>query len=292
MHFLGRPYYTDEELDVNIARMKELGFKWALVVYGDELHLQRAAPRFKEAGIMVVWRRMLRPYDLYYDWGRDIRILQEIGMPPYMQIYNEPSLPAEWEDRPIDEKLFLKNFVRAARDVYNSGGYVGLQFVNDQWLVDALNALKARKGEAIFGRMFFVPHCYGLNHPPDYTEDVNGALCFLHFADIFQRELGFVPPMIVGEGGWKVGSDQDKRFPPIDEERHRDYHLEVYRWFCTGLLSNGQPLPDYLFAFCPWLIADKMDDRAWFDSFAGDRVLTIQAVREMPPCQRKFSWEK
>ena len=58
----------------------------------------------------------------------------------------------------------------------------------------------------------------------------------------------------------------------------------------TPIDRNGQPLPDYLFAFCPWLLASKMDDSAWYDSFAGDRTLTIEAVKSMPPFVRRFSW--
>ena len=292
IHFLAQPYFTDEELDLNVARVKELGLKWCVVHYGDEIQLERAARRFKEAGITVVWRKMLRPYERYYDWGRDIKILLSLGMPPYMQIYNEPSLPAEWDNRPIDEQLFLENFLQAARDAYNSGGFVGLQFVNKDWLRDALRAIKARKGDKIFSRMFFVAHSYALNHPPNYTEDENGILGFMSFVEVFREEIGFIPPVIIGEGGWKVGSDEDKRFPPIDEVKHRDYHLEVYNWFCTGKLSDGRPLPDFLFAFCPWLLSAKLDDRAWFDSFAGDRTLLIEALKSMPPCRRKFSWEK
>ena len=292
VHFLAQPYFSDEELDLNVARVKELGLKWCVVHYGDEIQLERAARRFKEAGITVVWRKMLRPYERYYDWGRDVKILLGLGMPPYMQIYNEPSLPAEWDNKPIDEQLFLENFLQAARDVYNSGGFVGLQFVNKDWLRDALRAIKARKGDKIFSRMFFVAHSYGLNHPPNYTEDENGVLGFMSFVEVFREEIGFIPPVIIGEGGWKVGSDEDKRFPPIDEVRHRDYHIEVYNWFCTGKLSDGRPLPDFLFAFCPWLLSAKLDDRAWFDSFAGDRTLLIEALKSMPPCRRKFSWEK
>jgi len=292
VHFLAQPYFTDEELDLNVARVKELGLKWCVVHYGDEIQLERAARHFKEAGITVVWRKMLRPYERYYDWGRDIKILLSLGMPPYMQIYNEPSLPAEWDNRPIDEQLFLENFLQAARDVYNSGGFVGLQFVNKDWLRDALRAIKARKGDKIFSRVFFVAHSYALNHPPNYTEDENGILGFMSFVEVFREEIGFIPPVIIGEGGWKIGSDEDKRFPPIDEVKHRDYHLEVYNWFCTGKLSDGRPLPDFLFAFCPWLLSAKLDDRAWFDSFAGDRTLLIEALKSMPPCRRKFSWEK
>lgn len=292
MHFLPVAYYEDVDLDLQIGRLQELGVRWALVVYGDEIQLERLAPRFRDAGIMVVWRKGLRANERYYDWGRDVETLQRLGMPPYMQLYNEPSLSAEWDEGEPDFEVFREHILQAARDVYNAGGYVGLQFVDDEWLRGTLRAIKERRGEAIFGRMFFVPHPYALNHPPDYTEDANGVLGFRHFAQIFQEEIGFVPPMIAGEGGWKYHATDDRRFPQIDDALHAAYHAEVFNWFRTGQLSDGEPLPDYLFAFCPWLLSAGLDDSAWYDSFAGPRTATIEAVKAIPPFVRRFSWER
>jgi len=112
------------------------------------------------------------------------------------------------------------------------------------------------------------------------------------FAQQFQERYEFVPPIIVGEGGWRIGNDQDANFPPIDANMHREYHVALFRWFQTGVLSNGEPLPDYLFAFCPWLLSAPMDDSAWFDSYAGDRLMTFEAVKNMPAFVRKFSWDQ
>jgi len=291
IHFIPEQYHTPEHLDQHISRLVDMRMKWALVVYADEIQLQMAAPKFRDAGITMVWRKMLYPGDKYYDWGRDVQVLQSLGVPPYIQIYNEPSVEVLWDEPPLRQEAFMDDLLKAARDVYNAGGYVGLQFVDPQWLREALYQIKLHGGEAIFQRMFFVPHPYGLNHPPAYQEDLNAVLGFLTFAQVFQEEIGFVPPMIAGEGGWKYGATDDNRFPKIDDQLHRDYHVEVFNWFRTGTLSNGQPLPDYLFAFCPWLLASKMDDSAWYDSFAGDRTLTIEAVKNIPPFTRRFSWE-
>ncbi len=291
IHFIPYQYHTEEHLDHHIGRMVSMRMKWVLVVYADEIQLEMAARKFRDAGITVVWRKMLYPGERYFDWGRDVELLQSLGLPPYMQIYNEPSVEVLWEDPPIRKRRFMRDLLQAAAAVYNAGGYVGLQFVDGEWLTEALQEMRLRGGEPLFGRMFFVPHPYGLNHPPSYQEDPNAVLGFLYFADIFQQELGFVPPMIAGEGGWKYGASDDNRFPRIEDQLHRDYHLEVFNWFRSGILSNGEPLPDYLFAFCPWLLASDMDDSAWFDSFMGDRVLTIEAVRNIPPFTRSFSWD-
>jgi hypothetical protein len=292
LHNIIAAYYPEDDIDKQIRRLQDMNMRWTVMLYGDELQIKKAAPRFRDAGIMVVWRKMLRPHQDYYGWGRDIELLRELGMEPYMQVYNEPSLSAEWEGKSKDRDLFLNNFVQAARDIYNAGGYVGLQFVSDKWLLAALQELQRREGDALFGRMFLIPHPYGLNHPPDYTEDSNAVLGFLHQAEVVRQQIGFVPPMIAGEGGWKWNATDDHRYPPIDAALHRDYHRQLFEWFRTGDLSNGEPLPDYLFAFCPWLLAAKLDDSAWYDSFAGDHTPTIEAIKAIPPFERKFSWSE
>jgi hypothetical protein len=100
-----------------------------------------------------------------------------------------------------------------------------------------------------------------------------------------------VPPFIVGEGGWKVGSAEDNRFPAVNEELHRDYTLAVYHWFRTGSLSGRARLPDYLFAFNMWMISGPDEAGAWYDSQFGERMLTIEAVKKIPPFVRKFTWD-
>lgn len=291
LHNTAVAYNDEADIDLQISRLQAMAMRWTLVHYGDELQLQKAAPRYRDAGITVVWRKNVRAYDRYYDWGRDVQLLLDMGLPPYMQLYNEPELPAEWDNQLIDQQLFLDNFILAVEQVYNAGGYVGLQFVSDDWLLAALREIKARGGEQVFQRMFLVPHPYGLNHPPDYTADPNGVLGFLHQARLVEQEIGFVPPIIAGEGGWKWNATDDRNFPAIDATLHRDYHVELFNWFRTGVLSNGEPLPDTLFAFCPWLLSDRGDDSAWYDSFAGERTLTVEGVKAIPDFVRRFSWQ-
>lgn len=292
IHFLATGYYSAEDLDKQIARMQELGLKWATVVYTDENHLEVAAQKFSAAGIYVVWRKAVRPYQRYSSWGRDIDIIKKYNLPPYMQLYNEPELPAEWDDQPIDYELYWANLLAAAKDVYNAGGYPGIQFLDEDNLRRFIDEIYARKGEALFHRMFFIPHAYGLNHPPDYQQDTNGVLGFRAFATIFFKRLGFVPPFIVGEGGWKIQSHEDNRYPAIDEKLHRDYTLAVYDWFRTGTLSNGAKLPDYLFAFDMWMLSGADEAGAWYDSSFGNRTLTVDAVTKLPRFVRKFSWDQ
>lgn len=292
IHFVASGYYDEAELDKQIARIKALNLKWATVVYTDENHLEIAARKFSEAGIFVVWRKTLKPHQRYSSWQRDIDIIKKYNLPPYMQLYNEAELEIEWDGQEPDRDVYILNLLSAAKDVYNAGGYPGIQFLDEDWLREFINQVFARKGEALFRRMFFIPHAYGLNHPPDYQEDSNGVLGFRAYATIFFKRLGFVPPFIVGEGGWKIDAAEDNRFPKVNEELHRDYTVAVYDWFRTGKLSHGGALPDYLFAFNMWMLSGLDEAGAWYDSFTGDRTLTIEAVKGIPPFVRKFSWDQ
>ena len=293
MHFLPRGYFTPRDFEVQIPRLKGLQIRWVLALYSDENQLRLAAQQFKAAGVMPIWRRTLRAYQRYYAWDRDIKILNEIGLPPYFQLYNEPDVEAEWDGRDVNRDQWIAYFVQAAKDLYNAGGYVGLQVLDEEWERAVLGAIKAQKGERIFGRMFFVPHPYGLNHPPNWTQDETGVLGYRIFADVFQQEIGFVPPFIAGEGGWKFKATDDNRFPMVDDKLHAKYHVELFNWFLTGKVSDGAPLPDYLFAFCPWILAGEMEGAAWYDSFEGNREVTISEVKKLTPAAvRKFSWDK
>lgn len=293
LHFLQTHWFDELETQKHINRMEKLGVRWTLVNYVDRYQLMRTAPMFKEAGIMVVWRPFVRPYQSYDHWAADIAFLQAQDIPPYIQLYNEPSLAQEWDESyPIDQSLFLNNLLPAVRQVYAAGGYVGLQFLDLDWLRITLQRMKAEGMSDVFDRLFFVPHPYGLNHPPEYDEDMNSVLGFQAFARVFEEEIGFIPMMVAGEGGWRPGEAQDGRYPTIDENLHCEYHAAVFDWFRTGQLSNREPLPDYFFAFCPWLISDPNDPAAWFDSSSGDRSLTIETIEAMPDFKRSFSWDR
>ncbi len=292
VHFLPTGYFSQRDFDIQIPRMKDLQMRWVLAIYSDENQLRLAAPQFKAAGITPVWRRYLRAYQRYYAWDRDIQILKENGLPPYFQIYNEPDTEEEWDGREVNRDQWIPYAVQMAKDVYNAGGYVGIQVLDEEWLRVLLKTIKEQKGERLFGRMFFVPHPYGVNHPPNYVEDDVAVLGFRVFADVFQAEIGFVPPFIAGEGGWKYKAGEDNRFPSIDDKLHAKYHVELFRWFLDGKLSDGKSLPDYLFAFCPWILAGQLEGAAWYDSFEGERALTLAEIKKIPIFTRKFSWDK
>ncbi len=292
IHFLTTGFYSPRVFKVQIPRLQSLQVRWVLALYSDPYQLLVAATAFKRAGIVPIWRRTMRPYQHYGAWATDVQVLQQVGLPPYFQIYNEPDIGQEWDGRPVDREVWIANFIEEAQNLYNAGGYVGIETLDEKWLAAALEAIKARKGDRLFGRMFFVPHPYGLNHPPDYVQDDAAVLGYRTYVPVFQKEIGFVPPFLAGEGGWKLGEHEDNRFPAIDDQLHAQYHVNLFNWFRLGRVADGQPLPDYLFAVCPWLLSSTTDTGAWYDSPAGTRTLTIRGLAQIPSFTRRFSWDK
>ncbi len=122
------------------------------------------------------------------------------------------------------------------------------------------------------------------------TDDTS-IIRFLEFKQWMIDSLGYCLPMIGGEGGWEWGNEEDHRYSKLTPEQHADYHKEMFMWFCTGVLSNGQPLPDELFSISPWIMADWGADDWWFGAL-GTKQGTIDAVASIPPFVRKFSWDR
>ena len=63
----------------------------------------------------------------------------------------------------------------------------------------------------------------------------------------------------------------------------------MFDWFRTGVIGNGEPLPDYLFSITPWIVGGWGADD-WWGGRLGDKTETINAVCALPAFTRKFSW--
>jgi hypothetical protein len=169
----------------------------------------------------------------------------------------------------------------------------------------AVDSVKAQGRADIFQRAFFALHNYGANHPPAYPydarnqqdhpgdtifEDDTAVLNFLEIAKWMQDRIGYVLPIIGGEGGWEFGAAEDNRYPKVEQPYHADYHKEMFDQFRTGVLSNGEPLPDYLFSITPWIEGGWGADD-WWGGPLGTKTETIEAVSSIPAFVRKFSWD-
>jgi len=270
-------------LTEDIARAKALRATWGMLAFGaGEDVMLEAAKQLWAAGIMPVVRKVLGISKLY-DFARDARLLLSAGIPAYIQIFNEPSDNREWEkERPADfMQKWAGLWALKASEVVSAGGFPGIQCLSPPELFALFAVLPP--DSHIWKRTWFCSHNYGLNHPPSWKEDYWSVLGWQTFARMFQDSLGFVPPIICGEGGWLYKASDDDRYPRVDDALHAQYHGEMYRWFLDGKVSDGSPLPDYLFAVCPWILSGPSDE-AWY-GFT-ERTKTISAVKAIPTFER------
>ena len=269
----------DETIAQDVLWMKAMRIHWATVAYTNEEAMLKAARALWAEGIMPICR-WVGTIGKTYDFARDARLLIENGIPAYIQIFNEPSDDREWKDGiPADYiEKWANLWALKAGEVMAVGGLPGLQCLHPEELAAVFAILPP--DNHVWDKAWFCSHNYGLNHPPDWKEDYWGVLGWEVFAEMFSQYLGgYVPPIICGEGGWLYKASNDDRYPIVDDKLHAQYHNEMYRWFLGGNLSDGSPLPDYLFAVCPWILSGPSDE-AWFGWT--ERVQTIQAVQAIP----------
>jgi len=278
----------------------------------DELQAGRAATACWAAGIMPVIRIMSHIDGPQPDPEPYIAALRAIGAPPYIQLFNEPEDEREWRRGRPDSwaENFGGKWARAAARTVELGGYPGLQVLTRQAFDAAVNAVQASGQAAIWQRAFFVQHNYAENHPPAYPydarcqQDVPGqtilgddlsVLSFLAYAAWMQERIGFVLPIIGGEGGWLYGAEKDPRYPKVEGPLHAAYHANMFKWFSTGVVANGEPLPDYVFSITPWITGSWtfIGQNWWGNALRanGELTETISAVQSIPPFVRKFSWD-
>ncbi len=303
---------TDDSIARAVENLQSIDAKWTTIYAQDQQQALRAAKAAWDAGIMPVVRigvQIDQPFDPV-PW---VEALLKEGIPPYIQIFNEPEDDREWSQgtKPEDWKdVFGRNWAQQAVRVYDAGGYPGIQVLDKETFVAAVNAVRDLGRTDLWEHAFFVQHNYGSNHPPAYPydeqsqldtpaisieDDSSSVLSFLAYAKWMDESLGFVLPIIGGEGGWMYGSEDDRRYPKVDQALHAQHHVAMFDWFRTGILSNGEPLPDYLFSVSPWIESSRsfMGQNWWNNPLVPDGKLTqtIEAVKSIPPFVRRFSWD-
>lgn len=273
-----------------LAQMK---MKWAVIYAGDELQTTRVAKylldNFGIFSNMRVYASGEKPKAPDF-WVKFAERCVKLGIPPYIQIFNEPEDGREGFD---DPEHFGRLWNLRADAVVAGGGYPGLQILAEEFLDAAVTGAS----DAVKKNMYFSLHNYGANHSPQYPypektvlEDDTAVLRFLAIAEWFRKRMGFVPPMIGGEGGWLYQNGDDKTMPVVDDTKWTDWHYEMYEWFRTGTLSNGELLPDYLFSVCPWLLfASNWYSDSWVNGLDADKKMKlIDKLANDAPYVRQF----
>jgi len=110
------------------------------------------------------------------------------------------------------------------------------------------------------------------------------------------RDLGFLIPMFMGEGGVTPkaragsGPDNELRYTLPTPKVVAGRTLEMYNWND----SPDIPAPHHMFALCPWLVADRelggpggWEDDAWFGGSWSDKYgyekPVVQVLKDNPP---------
>jgi Lysozyme like domain len=274
-----------------LARMQ---MKWATVYGGDELQVTRTASYllvnygiFSNMRVQATGDKAKAPSF----WQNLAQLSVRAGVPPYIQIFNEPEVGREGFGNP---QQFADRWGARAEAVVAGGGFPGLQVLSEDFLAAVLVGVS----DAVKNKMYFCLHNYGSNHPPSYPypdqtalDDDTTVLRFLAFEAWFKKYLGFVPPMIGGEGGWLYQDSDDKTMPPVTIDKWVDWHHEMYEWFRSGILSNGDPLPDYLFSVTPWLLyASNWYGDSWVDGLDSNlKAELIDKLASDQPYVRMFA---
>jgi hypothetical protein len=155
--------------------LQAVNAKWTLVAGQDWMQIGKAARLISDAGIMPVCRLVCKIDKPFIDWETGVKTLHDLGLPAYMQIFNEPGDSREWNNERPDIQRFGEKWADAAGRVLGAGGLPGMGGVlgQDEWLA-AFDAVKEGGNTAIWDKAWFCVHNYGSNHPPNYPyDDVN-----------------------------------------------------------------------------------------------------------------------
>ena len=317
--------FSEGALAADVERAEQLNLKWVVLGVESEADLRRGVSAYWQKGIMPVVRPRCM-VDEDHDFVQDARVMSDMEVPGYVQIYNAPEQPEEWSHGEIDIAAFASRWLTQARAVVEAGAYPGLQVNRVEDLRTVISEARGQGLQHIFRQAWFCCHNYGRNRPARYPyDDINQSglpvqhpewefagsieevnrwrlerkqpgqniygdydcvLGFLAFARVFEDELGFVPPFICSEGGWTYGDLSDPRYPKVSDFLHQAHHVAMFAWLRDGVLPDGRPLPEYLFAVCPWILSGTGEPAAWYEGPYGSREQTIAVVASMPHFRR------
>ncbi|TAH49593.1 MAG: LysM peptidoglycan-binding domain-containing protein [Chloroflexota bacterium] len=165
-----KPYISQ-----GIEWLQIINAKWTLVAGQDWEQIGKAARLIYDAGIMPVCRLVCKIDKPFIDWETGVKTLHDLGIPAYMQIFNEPGDYREWKDENPKIDVFGTKWADAAGRVFGANGLPGMGGVlgQDEWLA-AFNAVEGGASNPLWSQAWFCVHNYGSNHPPNYPyDDVN-----------------------------------------------------------------------------------------------------------------------
>ncbi len=234
-------------------------------------------------------------------WAPAARTVQEHG--GYSSL---PSIFPVGKNIPEWRDSFFQRFLRAIKAngdtpvLYKSWGAVHNYFINHppNYPLDEANLTGKLLTAAEIARYKLDPHkAEAINQARakqfddggfyvgnDPTLDVTGFLHFIGYHDQFTEIFGFEIPLISTEGGATVGSCEDPRYPCVNEQLQMEWTLAAHEF----MLDEA---PDYYFATCTWLLAQRAldfwggtvwEDNAWYHDRKGDHLPIVEAFKNHP----------
>lgn len=226
---------------------------------------------YKQTGAIPIIRAQASPphnpghkYPDFY--GKQTQLAIASGIPtPLIQIGNEPTTEG-WS---VSD--YGAWWQASAEIVVAAGGLPGIQVTGEEEF-----QVLAGMSDAVKANVWFAHHGQPANHPPAYPYDARnqqdhpGATaitdnsCFLSALQVpywSQKYLGGITiPVYTTEGPWQMQSPgdtgQDNRYPAVTPDLWFEYMSVAYDMFRTGILPNGDPLPDWWLSFNYWLLYD------------------------------------
>jgi hypothetical protein len=257
IHWIPTTSQSPETVDRFVRAAKEMRIKWvtflndhASIGANDYLVQQLKANGMEP--VMRVYTSGLEPVN--GDLGAMVRHYKALGV-NYFQLYNEPNHVVENGGRFPDVNRYLDLWIPAAKAVLENGGLPGFgalgpggEYNDVDFLNQSLDGLRARGEIGLLDRAWLAIHNYMGDAP---LEDTRAFSRFKVYAEVLQRQLGRLLPMIGTEGG---------TFPhhADDEPRRIAAVTSAYRY-----MANREP---YNFAYSYWVIANSAGgghDPAW-----------------------------
>jgi len=185
--------------------------------------------------------------------NRLVKQYKSLGV-SYFQIFNEPNLECEWENKNLPEnsiKLFADAFIPRAKTVLEAGGIPGIPgpapgyYDTDGKIKDGadyfesmINELISRNERGLGSKCFVALHNYATSQDPKSGGD-RGFWEFKKYR-VITLKYALDIPQLGCEGGTRpedVAGDADKM---------ADWIIHCYK--------SMKDAPDYFFCFSPWLL--------------------------------------
>jgi hypothetical protein len=265
-----------------LDNLKKMKTKWAVLCDADTDTLRNAGKVIRDMGIMPIYRPNKKVDDAV-DWADTAKKVSD-GVPSYIQIRgNEPSMASEWNHYPGTNwpATYAQLFIPAAHRVLSVGSIPCMQIDNLTGLIMLLHDFYDQtEFHNLIGKFAVLLHLYPEAHdgikqcPPSCTQHEDDLLAVLKYAEVFDEKIDWIPPIIVSECGYpdKVNTKTDRP----------KWMVQLFDQFRTGVLANGDPLPDWLFTYCPWILEEMglFKPWSWMDNI--EQVPMLEAVASMP----------